>query len=134
MNFSLNYLKKMANLIPTTTQESVVDALNNLGFEVEGAAPFVEGNKLVIGTIKSINAHPNADRLKILNVDVGLKDIQIVTGATNIEINKQVIVCLPGSSCNGVEYKTVKLRGIESNGMLASLNELGIADKYLPAS
>lgn len=134
MNYSLKYIKKLANLIPTTSNESIISVLTNLGFEVESAKVFVEGSKLVIGTITLIEPHPNADRLKILKVDIGSKNIQIVTGAKNILVGKQVIVCLPGAKCNGVEYKTIKLRDVESNGMLASLEELGISPQYLPDS
>ena len=134
MVFSLNYLKKLANLSSTIENTSIIHALNNLGFEVESATPFVEGKKIVIGTIKSIKPHPNADRLQILQVNIGFKEIQIVTGATNVEVNKQVIVCLPGANCNNVTYETVELRGVKSYGMLASLKELGISEKYLPDS
>ena len=134
MTFSLNYLKKLAKLSATIKKDSIVHALNNLGFEVEDAKPFVEGDKLVIGTIKTIKPHPNADRLQILQVNIGFKEIQIVTGATNVEVNKQVIVCLPGATCNNVTYKTVELRGVKSYGMLASLKELGIEEKNLADS
>ena len=132
MNYSLNKLKKLAN-IETKNCDEIIIALNNLGFEVENYSPFVNGHGLVFGTIDSFIKHPNADTLNILKVNIGDEIIQIVTGATNVKENKQGIVCLPGSKCNGVKYEAKKLRGQESYGMLASLDELGIPKEFLPS-
>ena len=105
-----------------------------MGFEVEEHSPFVNGNGLVFGTIESFIKHPNADTLNILKVNIGSEIIQIITGATNVAKNKQGIVCLPGTQSNGIKYEIKKLRGLESYGMLASLDELGIPKDVLPSN
>lgn len=80
---------------------------------------------IVIGKILNISKHPDADKLVVLNVDIGEKT-QIVTGAKNIKENDYVVVAKVGAKLsNGLKIKKSKLRGVESNGMLLSYEELG---------
>lgn len=99
-------------------------------YEVEGA----EISNVVVGKILSVVPHENSDHLVVCQVEVG-KDapIQIVTGASNVNAGDIVPVALDGSTLpNGVKIKKGKLRGVESNGMLCSLGELGLDKRDFP--
>ena len=103
---------------------SNVEAVENLGEEIE---------KVVVGKILEMDPHPNADKLLITKVDVGTEIIQIVTGATNIKVGDYIpIVLVGGELPGGVKINKGKLRGEESNGMMCSAKELGMADKVIP--
>src|SRR5699024_7920296 len=94
------------------------------GYEIEG-----EGiHNVVVGKILSVEKHPDADKLVVCMLDVGKDEpIQIVTGASNVFPGAVVPVALDGSTLpGGIKIKKGKLRGVESNGMLCSLNELGL--------
>lgn len=107
------------------------DALTLSGSKVEEVIESGrEINRVVAGKITKLVKHPDADRLTICMVDVGDETIQIVTGADNIREGDIVPVALHNSTLpGGVKIKRGKLRGVESNGMLCSETELGIADE-----
>ena len=98
---------------------------------------------VITGKVLSVEQHPNADRLKVLNVDLGNKIVVIVTGAPNVDVNQIVAVAVPGStvrlvnhgeegaevSDKSVEIKVATLRGIESFGMLCGPDELGLSNQ-----
>ncbi|SKA89025.1 phenylalanyl-tRNA synthetase beta subunit [Caloramator quimbayensis] len=107
------------------------DALTISGSKVEEVIEFgKEIDRVVTGKIIKTEKHPDADKLTICKVDVKDEVIQIVTGASNIKEGDIVPVALHGSSLpGGVKIKKGKLRGVESNGMLCSEVELGIADE-----
>ncbi len=121
----MSWLKKYVPIdcdIKTYIHEMTMSGTNVESYEELGA----EINNVVVGKITSIQPHPNADRLVITMVDVGTETLQIVTGATNISEGDIVPVALHGSTlADGVKIKKGKLRGIESNGMLCSVEELG---------
>lgn len=103
---------------------SKVEAVEHLGEEIQ---------KVVVGKILEINPHPNADKLLITKVDVRTEVIQIVTGANNIKVGDYIPIVMAGGELpGGVKIKKGKLRGEESNGMMCSAKELGIADKVIP--
>ncbi|MEG1583628.1 MAG: phenylalanine--tRNA ligase subunit beta [Anaerovorax sp.] len=109
------------------------------GSNIETVQHFGESiEKVVVGKILSIEKHPDADKLVVTQVQVGVDDtdvIQIVTGATNIFVNAFIPVALHGSKLpGGISIKKGKLRGIESNGMLCSGAELGFDDKVIPVA
>src|SRR5699024_4063117 len=86
-----------------------------------------------VGYVESCEQHPNADNLSLCQVDAGDKRLQIVCGAPNVRQGQKVIVAKPGAVLpNNFKIKKVKLRGIESNGMICSLQELGIDERYIP--
>ena len=95
----------------------------------------VESNKIqvtnvVTGLIEEIKPHPDAEKLVVCNVNVGDKNVQIVTGAKNMKQGDIVPVALHGAVlAGGLKIKKGKLRGVESQGMMCSEEELGIADK-----
>ena len=106
------------------------------GSKVEGYENMDEDlDKIVIGQVKSIEKHPDADKLVICQVDIGTETIQIVTGAPNVTEGCKVPVVLDGGKVagghdgskteGGIKIKKGKLRGVESNGMMCSIEELG---------
>ncbi len=105
-----------------------VEDITLSGSKVEGYTTIAgEINKVVVGRIEKIVKHPDADKLVITTIDIGEDEpLQIVTGATNVFEGAYVPVALDGSTlANGVKIKKGKLRGVESNGMLCSVEELG---------
>lgn len=107
-----------------TMSGSKVEAIEEMGKEIEN---------VVVGKILKVERHPDADKLVITQIDVGSETIQIVTGAANIKEGDYIPVAQNGSSLpGGVKIKKGKLRGIESNGMLCSAQELSIPLDTLP--
>lgn len=105
-----------------------VEDMTMTGSKVEGYTVVAEDiSKVVVGKITKIEKHPDADKLVITTIDIGGEEpIQIVTGATNVFEGAYVPVALDGSTlANGVKIKKGKLRGVVSNGMLCSVEELG---------
>ncbi|MEO2083839.1 MAG: phenylalanine--tRNA ligase subunit beta, partial [Desulfurobacteriaceae bacterium] len=129
MRITYNWLKEFIDLEGISPQE-VADILTDIGIEVDSLwNPGAEIEKVVTGKVLEISKHPNADRLKICQVDVGDTVLQIVTGADNVFEGAVVPVALHGSRlAGGVRIKRSKLRGIVSNGMLCSEEELGLTD------
>lgn len=136
MKVPFSWLKDYVD-IDITAQE-LEEKLFSCGFEVEELIYLgKEIERCVVGCIKSVEKHPDADKLKICKLDCGEygNDIQIVTGADNISQGDLVPVALDGSTLHGgIKIKKGKLRGVESNGMLCSGEELGINDNYYPGA
>lgn len=136
MNTSLAWIKSYVPELECTDQE-YMDAMTLTGTKVEGYERKDKNlEKIVVGQIKSIAPHPDADKLIICQVDIGDGTIQIVTGAHNVKEGDKVPVVLDGGKVagghdggplpeNGIAIKAGKLRGIESNGMMCSIEELG---------
>lgn len=114
--------------------KKLADGLSNSGSHVESIIIPDDGlNKIVVGKIEKIEKHPDADKLVICSVNVGDEILQIVTGASNVFEGAIVPVALHGSTLAGdVKIKKGKLRGVESNGMLCSLEELGFENSVIP--
>src|SRR5690606_22915011 len=90
-------------------------------------------SNVVVGHVQECVKHPEADKLSICQVDVGEEVSQIICGAPNIAEGQKVIVARPGAVLpGGFKIKKAKLRGEESNGMICSLQELGIEGKLVP--
>jgi len=128
----LKWLKDYTDI--NADPKEFADALTMSGSKVEGIEiPGEEIDKVVVGRILSIEKHPDADRLQVAMVDIGTGNIQIVTGATNIKVNDLIPVALDGSSLpGGKRIKRGKLRGVESNGMMCSIAELGLTKDDYP--
>ena len=135
MNTSLKWIKDLVPGLDCTPQE-YMDAMTLSGSKVEGYENMDEDlDKIVIGQVKSIEKHPDADKLVICQVDIGTETIQIVTGAPNVTEGCKVPVVLDGGKVagghdgskteGGIKIKKGKLRGVESNGMMCSIEELG---------
>lgn len=134
MLVSYNWLKNYVDL-GNLTPEELAAKITKSGIEVEGVEYVAEkSTDVVVGYVESCEKHPNADKLNLCQVDVGDQKLQIICGAPNIARGQKVAVAKPGAVLPGnFKIKKVKLRGIESNGMICSLKELGIEEKYVPA-
>ena len=137
MNTALSWIKAYVPDLDVTAQE-YTDAMTLTGTKVEGFERLDKNlEKIVVGQILSIERHPDADKLIICQVDIGAGEpVQIVTGAPNVKTGDKVPVVLDGGKVagghdggplpeDGIEIKKGKLRGIESNGMMCSIEELG---------
>lgn len=136
MNTSLSWIKAYVPDLDVTAQE-YTDAMTLSGTKVEGYEELdADLSKIVVGQIEKIEKHPDADKLIICQVNVGAEIIQIVTGAPNVHEGDKVPVVLdggrvagghePGSRVKGgIKIKKGKLRGVESCGMMCSIEELG---------
>ncbi len=139
MFLSLNWLKTYVNLPKGLTVKQLAHDLTMSTVEVEGVENQAEKfENIVIGKIVEIKAHPNADKLKIVMLDIGKKDlVRVVCGGTNLTVNMLVAVALPGAKVrwhgegNLVELQATEIRGEKSFGMICSANEIGL-EKILP--
>ncbi len=130
MNISLNWLKYYVDInVPV---EELCDKMVMAGFEVESIVDLSATMRNVItGKIVKLEKHPDADKLQICQIDIGKEDpIQIVTGADNVFVGAIVPVAMHDSDLpNGVHIKSGKLRGVPSNGMLCSGEELCLKEE-----
>ena len=143
MNTSLKWIKALVPGLDCTAQE-YTDAMTLSGSKVESYEQLdADLDKIVIGQVKKIERHPDADKLVICQVDIGEPELtQIVTGATNVFEGAKVPVVLDGGRVagghdgtktpGGIKIKKGKLRGIESNGMMCSIEELGSTREMFP--
>lgn len=144
MNTSLSWIKAYVPDLDVTVQE-YTDAMTLSGSKVEGYEVLdADLEKIVIGQIEKIEKHPDADKLIICQVNVGNEVVQIVTGAPNVKEGDKVPVVLDGGRVagghdgkktpGGVKIKKGKLRGVESFGMMCSIEELGSTKDMYPES
>lgn len=142
MNTALSWIKAYVPDLDCTAQE-YTDAMTLTGTKVEGFEQLDAClDKIVVGQIKSIEKHPDANKLIICQVDIGDTTTQIVTGASNVSVGDKVPVVLDGGRVagghdgtkteGGIKIKKGKLRGIESNGMMCSIEELGSTKEFYP--
>lgn len=143
MDTALSWIKAYVPDLDVTPSE-YTDAMTLTGTKVEGYKELDKNlEKIVVGEILSIEKHPDADKLIICQVDVGNEKIQIVTGASNVSVGDKVPVVLDGGKVagghdgsplpeNGIKIKKGKLRGVESFGMMCSIDELGQDKNYFP--
>lgn len=129
MKITQNMLKKwidIPNDIQSLTNQKIV--------EVETFSKACQATNLVIGHVLTCDKHPNSDHLSLTTVDIGSSVEQIICGASNVAKGQYVIVATIGTILFGdFKIKPVKIRGIESNGMICSLKELGLEDKFISA-
>lgn len=114
----------------------ITKGLTDAGFEVEEIIDKSKGlDKVVVSLITKITRHPNADKLVICQADYGYGKTQIVTHADNMKVGDYVPLALDGANLpNGCEIKNGSLRGVESNGMFCSGDELGIDNSIYPGA
>jgi len=143
MNTPLSWVKAYVPDLEVTPQE-YTDAMTLTGTKVEGYECLDKNlEKIVVGHILSIERHPDADKLIVCQVNVGSETVQIVTGASNVKTGDKVPVVLDGGKVagghdggplpeDGIKIKKGKLRGIESCGMMCSIEELGFTNEMYP--
>ena len=113
--------------------KNIYELTNQKIIEVESFGYMNESTKLVIGKVLTCENHPNSDHLHVTTVDLGDRVEQIVCGAPNVDAGQYVIVAQVGSVLPGdFLIKQSKIRGVESNGMICSLNELGLDQSVIP--
>lgn len=143
MNTALSWIKAYVPNLDCTDQE-YCDAMTLSGTKVEGYERLDKNlERIVVGQIEKIEKHPDADKLIVCQVNVGAETIQIVTGAPNVKEGDKVPVVLDKGRVagghdggplpeDGIVIKAGKLRGIPSNGMMCSIEELGSSRDFYP--
>ncbi|MCI9106281.1 MAG: phenylalanine--tRNA ligase subunit beta [Lachnospiraceae bacterium] len=143
MNTALSWIKAYVPDLEVSAQE-YTDAMTLSGSKVESYQCLDKNlEKIIVGQITKIERHPDADKLIICQVDIGTETIQIVTGAPNVKEGDKVPVVLDGGKVagghdggplpeEGIRIQTGKLRGIESKGMMCSIEELGSSRDMYP--
>jgi phenylalanyl-tRNA synthetase beta chain len=135
MKISYRWLNQYLDLSSFKVEE-LVSKITIAGVEIEAVTKLASGTNLIIGFVKETKKHPDSDHLSVCQVDIGGSVTQIVCGAKNVAANQKVIVALPGSYLPAKDLTIAKtsIRGQESNGMICSLKELGVADEYLTSA
>ena len=130
MKLSTNFLKDYVDIdVPVKT---LAEDMTRVGNEYDYAGNFIDATNLIIGEIKECEEHPDSDHLHVCQVDIGNETLQIVCGAPNARKGLKVIVALPGAVLPGdFTIKKGTIRGVESNGMMCSMAELGLESKFL---
>lgn len=131
MKLSLNWLSDFID-ISDLSVDQIVDQMVKCGFEVEGIEKLSSGTNLVVGKVIECFDHPDSDHLHVTKTDIGSEVLNIVCGAPNCREGLKVIVAKAGAQLPGGEIKKGVIRGVESNGMLCSLKELGVDEALLP--
>lgn len=133
MRVSREWLETFIDIDVSTAE--LADKITRGGIEVDDIIDYTaEVKKLVVGYVKSVKPHPEADRLNLCEVDTGDAVTQIVCGAPNVQADSFVIVSKVGGRLpGGIKIKRAKLRGEVSEGMICSLEEIGVKEEYVPA-
>ncbi len=131
MKYSYRFLKELSGT--KKSAEQLARLLMIHAFEVESIEKFAHGlDDVIIGRVVTLAQHPDADKLRVAEVEVGKKDIRtIVCGAPNIAKGQKVAVVLPGAILpGGMQIKEATLRGVKSQGMICGADELGLATEH----
>ena len=129
MIISIDWLKDFIDI--EETPEELSNMLSSLGLEAECDNQFGDIKDVVIGEVISVSDHPNADRLNVCMVNDGQKEFQVVCGAPNVAEGQIIAYAKVGSTLpGGFNLEKIKLRGVESNGMICSARELNISDEH----
>jgi phenylalanyl-tRNA synthetase beta chain len=131
MILSINFLRDYLDLDKDIDVHELAEKMTAVGNEYDSAKKFIDATNLVIGKVEECVEHPDSDHLHVCQVNIGDKILQIVCGAPNVRKGLKVIVALDGAKLPGGEIKKSSIRGVESNGMLCSIAELGIDNKFL---
>lgn len=130
MKVSVNWLKTLVDI--DLSIDELAHTLTMAGLEVEEINPVAPPyTQIVVAEVKAVSPHPNADKLRVTEVDAGTGGLlQIVCGAPNVAVGMRVPCALVGATLPGLEIKAARLRGVDSNGMLCSACELGLSDDH----
>ncbi|HCW7953853.1 TPA: phenylalanine--tRNA ligase subunit beta [Staphylococcus aureus] len=135
MLISNEWLKEYVTIDDSVS--NLAERITRTGIEVDDLIDYTKDTKnLVVGFVKSKEKHPDADKLNVCQVDIGEDEpVQIVCGAPNVDAGQYVIVAKVGGRLpGGIKIKRAKLRGERSEGMICSLQEIGISSNYIPKS
>ncbi|HCZ0257485.1 TPA: phenylalanine--tRNA ligase subunit beta [Staphylococcus aureus] len=135
MLISNEWLKEYVTIDDSVS--NLAERITRTGIEVDDLIDYTKDIKnLVVGFVKSKEKHPDAEKLNVCQVDIGEDEpVQIVCGAPNVDAGQYVIVAKVGGRLpGGIKIKRAKLRGERSEGMICSLQEIGISSNYIPKS
>jgi phenylalanyl-tRNA synthetase beta chain len=123
-----SWLEEWIDLDGISTDE-LVKTFNSIGLEVDRVKTYDIPKKIIFGKVLECEKHPDAEKLNVCQVDIGASVRQIVCGASNVRAGLEVVVATIGAVMpSGLVIKPVKLRGVESDGMICSATEIGIED------
>lgn len=131
MLLSRKFVSDYIDLPEDLTIETIAEDMTSVGNEYDKASKLIDCTKLITGEVLECVEHPDSDHLHVCKVNVGENVLDIVCGAPNVRAGLKVIVALPGARLPGGEIKKGVIRGVESNGMLCSIKELGLDNKFL---
>ena len=130
MKLSTNFVKDYVDI--DVDLKTLAEDMTGVGNEYDSAEKLIDATNLVVGEVIECEMHPDSDHLHVCKVNVGNEVLQIVCGAPNVRKGLKVIVALVGAELPGdFKIKAGKIRGVESNGMLCSIAELGLDSKFL---
>lgn len=132
---SYQWIKEYVSLKETPEEFAAKVSLSGPGVErLYPQAPLYEG--MFVGHVRSIETHPNADKLRLAKVSLGTREIVVVCGGSNLQVNQWVVVALPGANVRWhgegelIELKPTEIRGVASEGMICAANEVGLFDAF----
>ena len=131
MLLSRKFVSDYIDLPDELTIEKIAEDMTSVGNEYDFAGKLINCTNLTTGKVIECIDHPDSDHLHVCKVDIGTEILNIVCGAPNVRTGLKVIVALPGAKLPGGEIKKGMIRGVESNGMLCSIKELGLDNKFL---
>ena len=131
MILSRKFIKDYIDIDDNLDIKEIAEDMTRVGNEYDYCGKFVEATKLIIGEITECTDHPDSDHLHLCKVNIGKEVLNIVCGAPNARTGIKVIVAQDGAVLPGGTIKKGKIRGEESNGMLCSIKELGLDNKFL---
>ena len=130
MKLSTNFLKDYVDI--DVDVKTLAEDMTRVGNEYDSAEALINATNLVVGEVIECEEHPDSDHLHVCKVNIGSEILQIVCGAPNVRKGLKVIVALDGAILPGdFKIKKGNIRGVESNGMLCSIAELGLESKFL---
>ena len=130
MKLSTNFVKDYVDI--DVDLKTLAEDMTSVGNEYDSAQKLINATNLVVGEVIECEMHPDSDHLHVCKVNVGDEVLQIVCGAPNVRKGLKVVVALPGAVLPGdFKIKAGVIRGVESNGMLCSIAELGLDSKFL---
>lgn len=130
MRLSKKFVNEYTNLNNIDTKE-LADKMVKLGNEYESITKMINATNLIIGEVESCENHPESDHLHVCKVNIGSEVLNIICGAPNVREGIKVIVALDGAVLPGGTIKKTTILGYESNGMICSMAELGLDNKFL---
>lgn len=131
MILSRNFVSDYIDLDQDLTIEQIGEDLTRVGNEYDSASPLINCTNLIVGEVVECKDHKDSDHLHVCKVNIGKEVLNIVCGAPNVRKGLKVIVAQAGAKLPGGEIKKGTIRGEESNGMLCSVAELGLDNKFL---
>ncbi len=131
MILSRKFVSDYIDLDNNLTIKQIAEDMTRVGNEYDNCGKLIEASNLVIGEIIKCVNHPDSDHLHVCKVNIGNEVLQIVCGAPNARVGIKVIVALVGAVLPEITIKKGVIRGVESNGMMCSMKELGLDNKFL---